>query len=49
LEALPDVGVLSHARAVAEDGNQVAMVDEAIDERGSHDASPKISHQRVIS
>ena len=33
MEGLPELGVLAHAIAVAADGDEVAVVDEAIDQR----------------
>ena len=41
MERLPELGVLPHAIAVAADRHEVAVVDEAIDERGGHDVIAK--------
>jgi len=37
VQRLPELGVLAHAVAVAADRHNVAVVHEAIDERGGHD------------
>ena len=37
MELLPEVGVLAHAVAVAADVDDVAVVKQAVDERGCHD------------
>lgn len=37
MQRLPQLGVLPHAVAVAANRNQVAMVDQSIDEGGGHD------------
>jgi hypothetical protein len=41
VQCLPELGVLAHAVAVAADRDDVAVVDEAIDERRRHDLVAK--------
>ena len=36
-ESLPELGVLSHAVAVSSDVDEVAVMQDAVDEGGSHD------------
>ena len=41
MEGLPELGVLTHAIAVAADRHEMTVVDEAIDEGGGHDVITK--------
>jgi hypothetical protein len=41
MKRLPELGMLAHAVAVAADRDQVAVVDEAIDECGGRRGEPR--------
>ena len=41
MERVPEIGVLTHAVAVAADRHDVTVMDQAVDQRGGHDLAAK--------
>jgi len=48
VQGLPELGVLAHAVAVAADRDEMALMHEAIDERGGHDLVAEDAEMRTV-